>query len=84
MYKKLKPFFFNFKLFRVHNIISYNFYQKQVFLVKFLYEIQYLTAYIFGNIHPRQNIKIVSNRSNLKFLFFLNKYKNLSFLFFGY
>jgi hypothetical protein len=40
------------------------------FLVKFLHEIQYLTAYIFGNIHPRQNIKIVSNRSYLKFLFF--------------
>jgi hypothetical protein len=42
---------------------------------KIVYEIQYLTAYISGNMHPIPNIQIDSNRSYLKLFIFILKVK---------
>jgi hypothetical protein len=50
------------------------FYRFLNFFDEILYEIQYLTAYISGNMHPIEKSQIDSNNSYLKLLFFIYKF----------
>ena len=63
-------FLLYFSKFRVKKAKNDIFNSFPMFFNKILYEIQYLTAYISGNMHPTPNIQIDSNRSYLKLIIF--------------